>query len=144
MRGSRRGVIILALAAITGFLSMVLPPHLIGDAEASFPSFDFVGQAVEDFNFGVSGSLLALIGLVFGFLLPRKMNWIWVGVASVILLPATAILDMVLNRTSHNLWPLEFVLYAFYSVPALLGAALGRMIRRMFSSADAPAEEPSM
>lgn len=50
-------------------------------------------------------------------------------------LPATAMLRVIVDTardpTSHNLWPLELMLAAFYGAfCAILGAAIGQLLRR--------------
>ena len=70
---------------------------------------------------------LALMGFIVG--LTVRVHPIVFGVATLIMMPVLAFVDMFINPYTHTLWPLEFALYgAFMAIP--IGAAyLGRWIR---------------
>jgi integral membrane sensor domain MASE1 len=51
------------------------------------------------------------------------------------LLPIFAVAEIMVSSTSHNLWPLEFAIYGFVSLSAIVGAFLGRLIQRRLSHA---------
>ena len=51
------------------------------------------------------------------------------------MLPIFAIAEIMVSSTSHNLWPLEFAIYGFVSLNAILGAFLGRFMQRRLSHA---------
>jgi hypothetical protein len=71
---------------------------------------------------------LVLVGLGCGLAVPHRF---WVaGLASMALFPVMAILGAVRDPTSHNLLGLEFVIYGFLTLPAILGGALGKLIRK--------------
>jgi hypothetical protein len=44
-----------------------------------------------------------------------------------------AIVGAVRDPTSHNLLVIEFVMYGFLTLPAILGGALGKMVRALFA-----------
>jgi len=75
----------------------------------------------------VSGLLLGLLGRGNPFLL---------GLATLALLPLLAIAEMVASPTSHNLWPLEFAIYGFISLIAVLGAYIGRYVQKRVRKSD--------
>jgi len=59
--------------------------------------------------------------------------WLWLLPA---VLNAVNILhDWTRDATSHNLFPFEFLIYAFICLPALVGALLGFLSRRLFKAA---------
>ena len=70
---------------------------------------------------------LTLVGFGCGLAVPHRV-WI-AGLASMSLFPVMAIVGVVRDPTSHNLLGIEFVIYAFLTLPAILGGALGKMIR---------------
>jgi integral membrane sensor domain MASE1 len=75
----------------------------------------------------VSGLLLGLLGRGHPFLL---------GLATLALLPLLAVAEMVVSPTSHNLWPLEFAIYGFVSLSAVLGAYIGRYVQKRVRRSD--------
>jgi hypothetical protein len=69
---------------------------------------------------------LVLVGLGCGLAIPHRF---WVaGLASMALFPVMAIVGAVRDPTSHNLLVIEFVMYGFLTLPAILGGALGKMV----------------
>jgi hypothetical protein len=74
--------------------------------------------------------LLALIGFMFGLISPR---WFWIGAFSQFAaFPAIAFWEMHNDPTSHNLWPLEFIIYGIMgAICASIGLA-GSFIGRPF------------
>jgi hypothetical protein len=52
------------------------------------------------------------------------------GLASVALLPVATFVEVLIDPTSHNLWPLEFVMYLVLSLPAIGAAALIGLVMR--------------
>jgi hypothetical protein len=71
---------------------------------------------------------LALVGFGCGLAVPHRV-WI-AGLASMALFPVMAIIGTLRDATSHNLLGMEFVIYGFLTLPALLGESLGKMIRK--------------
>ena len=50
-------------------------------------------------------------------------------------LPVLAVLEIVQDSTSHNLWPLEFIMYGFMGGVGAFGAALGLLPRKTAGTA---------
>jgi hypothetical protein len=44
-------------------------------------------------------------------------------------LPVCTIAELIADATSHNLFPIEFAMYAVFSIPAIAAAGLGRGLR---------------
>jgi len=74
---------------------------------------------------------LFLIGLIFGYLWPKHKGLWGFGVVS--LFPIFSIAEMIKNTYSHNLWPIEFILYGFATIPGIVGAYIGAFIRKKFT-----------
>jgi hypothetical protein len=53
------------------------------------------------------------------------------GIATVALLPILAIAEMSVSSATHNLWPLEFIIYGVISLCAFAGAITGRFAMRL-------------
>ena len=70
---------------------------------------------------------LGMAGLV-PALLTRTRPLI-LGASTMALLPVAALLEMAVDPTSHNLWPIEFVFYAVAALPGFAGALAGRRLR---------------
>jgi hypothetical protein len=109
---------------------VIAPPFLLLDGiEHTYtgPLFPTLATAWENLAFGPTMLSLFVLGIVLGAFQPGF--WWLVGAAPVALLPAAAILEMVVSSTSHNLWPIEFALYAFVGLSSFLGAFIGGRIR---------------
>ena len=76
---------------------------------------------------------LPLIGIVVGAIAPRT-GWL-AAFATVAVFPVLAFADMLRDRTSHNLWPMEFLLYGLLSLLAVGPAFAIGWLRRRTSSA---------
>lgn len=121
-------------AALLGLGAVILPVWMLSLRPYTAPLFPLVRTAVEGMSWLtfvfllVSGLLLGLLGKGHPFLL---------GVTTMALLPLLAIAEMVVAPTSHNLWPLEFAMYGFISLSAVLGAYLGRYVQKRVRKHDA-------
>jgi hypothetical protein len=73
-------------------------------------------------------SPLFLIGTMAGFFHPKNA-WLW-GLATMFLFPILAFIEMAADPYSHNLWPIEFIMYGFMTIPGICGAYVGAFIRR--------------
>jgi len=114
---NRQVLVIAIIAAIAGYLAVWIPWSLAGS-----------DKNMVDGMRPISLLYLVLVGLGCGLAVPHRF---WVaGLASMALFPVMAILGAVRNPTSHNLLGLEFVIYGFLTLPAILGGALGKLIRK--------------
>ena len=79
-------------------------------------------------------TLLLMLGIALGVAQSRR--WLLLGFFAVSLPPVlnaiNIIGDWTIDSTDHNLFPFEFAMLAFVSLPALLGAFLGSRLRRVF------------
>jgi hypothetical protein len=79
----------------------------------------------------ISLAWLAAVGLVAGFVAPR-LWWLW-GAATVAAFVLKVPIDLARDPNTHNLFPIELVMYGFTALPALLGAFVGSRVRRRLS-----------
>jgi ABC-type polysaccharide/polyol phosphate export permease len=64
--------------------------------------------------------LLFLSGVVWGLVVDKPYSR-WGAASQLSFFPIFAILQMFQDPTSHNLWPLEFMIYGFLAMVALAG-----------------------
>ena len=119
--------------AFLGLGAVILPVWLLSLRPYAAPLFPLVRTGIEGLSFltfiflFVSGLLLGLFGRGHPFLL---------GIATMGLFPLLAIAEMVVSPTSHNIWPLEFMMYGFLSLSAAVGACIGRSVHKKVSKSD--------
>ena len=111
--------------AIAGFVLFVLPALPAPNGASLFAIYE---HAV---NWGPPRSLIFLfpLGCVLGAFMKERA--LVIGLASVALLPTFALVQMVQDSTSHNLFPIEFAFYALYGMITAAGAALVQRIRKL-------------
>jgi hypothetical protein len=76
----------------------------------------------------ISGSLFFLTGLISGYYF-KSNPWV-TGISLISIFPITAIYEATIYRGSHNLIPLELAVHFLFALPAVIGAYLGRYIKK--------------
>ena len=117
---------------------MELPPYLteggLQQPAYGWPLIPWFAIATANLRATVSMICFFVLGLALGIAQPRR--WLLLaGVAMALpaVLNAVNILhDWTRDITSHNLFPFEFLIYSFICLPALVGALLGFLSRRLF------------
>jgi hypothetical protein len=120
----------IVLAAVMGFVSVVLPPYLIPDGikqRHEAPLFPVIATASANFAFFPSALALFFSGFILGFIRPHI--WWILGLSTMLLFPIADMLETLVAPTSHNLWPFQVFFDVILSTPAILGAFLGRVVR---------------
>ena len=122
----RKSHIEVLLALVTGWCALSLPvlatDHTHYDA-AFLPIMRDVVEGVRPLSLG----LLLVLGVCLGAF-AEAPTWL-LGPASVVSLPAWSVIDMLMGA-DHNLFPIEWAIYAFYALPSTVGSILGRAIRK--------------
>lgn len=109
----QRLIVVCVVASVAGYLALWIPWALAG-----FPSKNMIdGMQL------ISLVFLMLVGFGCGLVF-TSLFWV-AGLASMSLFPIISIIDIIQDPSSHNLLPLEFILYAFLTLPAIFGGALG-------------------
>ncbi|NQW29631.1 MAG: hypothetical protein HQ472_03870 [Ignavibacteria bacterium] len=49
--------------------------------------------------------------------------------------PIMAVIEMFVDSSSHSLFPFEFILYAVYTIPVIIGAYIPQGIQKYFVKA---------
>jgi hypothetical protein len=88
------------------------------------PLLPIVRTAVEQMS-PATFLLLFLSGLILGLLRSAPIC----AAATILWLPVVAVAEMLVDATSHNLWPMEFVIYALLSVVRIVGTFVGSRVR---------------
>jgi hypothetical protein len=121
-------VFTLATASLLGLLAIVAPVWILDLRRYTAPLFPLIRSGVEGM------SLLTLVFLFCaGFLVGcfGVGHPLLLGMATVALLPILAIAEMSVSSTTHNLWPLEFIIYGVISLCAVAGAFAGRFAKHL-------------
>lgn len=119
------------LAATAGMAAVVLP--VVADPlHPHYPAafLVFIADAVEGMKLYSLG-LLVVVGLLLGLF--GRGPVLLLGPATMLLFPIWSAADMLAGSTGHNLWPIEWFFYGIESLFGLLGAGIGRGVKRMIS-----------
>lgn len=114
------------LACFFGTIIVCVPPYIcLGDEIKIYdsPLFPFIRTAIE--NLQLSMTIIGLFLLNFFLAKNNRGKWLVIGLASIILFPIAAILEIIVDAKSHNLISFELLLYGIIDIPALLGAFVG-------------------
>ena len=119
----------LIVISILGMLSITLPIFILEDLKSyDSPLFPLIRTGIE----GVSKFSLFFLFLS-GFMIKffsDLSSW-KIGLASMVLFPLAAFLEMAVDSSSHNMFPVEFISYAIYTLPAVLGASISQIIKKI-------------
>jgi len=74
----------------------------------------------------LSACIFLVVGLLIGYYF--KLEPLLAGVSLILIFPITAFYESTVYRGSHNLIPFELVVYLLFSLPAIAGIYLGRLI----------------
>ena len=116
---------------LLGVLSFVLPVVVNNEYDTSNVSFNILSSIDFYFKnviFIPTVILLCLFGVTMSIF--AQKNSLLLGLSSMLVFPCAALYEMSINPTSHNLWPLEFIIYAFFTIPAIAGTFIGRRISK--------------
>jgi hypothetical protein len=86
-----------------------------------------VGEAIEGIKLYSFGLLFAA-GFVLGVF--GRGPVFLIGPATMLAFPLWSAIDMLAGGTGHNLWPFEWFFYLVESLFGLVGAAIGRSVKR--------------
>jgi hypothetical protein len=118
-----------AAASLLGLVAVLAPVWVLDLRRYAAPLFPLLRSGVEGMSLLTlvflfcAGFLVGCFGVGHPFLL---------GIATVALLPILAIAEMSVSSTTHNLWPLEFIIYGVISLCAVAGAFIGRFARSVY------------
>jgi|TARA_B110000240_G_C13207835_1_gene329071 hypothetical protein len=120
-------IISIVTIAILGMSSIVLPVFFLDDLKHyDSPLFPLIRTGIE----GIS--MYSLGFLIFSGFIVKLFSDVpsWkIGLMSMILFPLAAICEMIADSSSHNMFPIEFIFYGFYTIPAIIGAYTSQLIK---------------
>lgn len=121
-------IILLISAPFLGFFSFLAPFIISGfDKIASDKILVTISSIYENVKFLPTVALLFIVGIFLGYF-GQKIWWL-ISIVTIIIFPINAIIEMIILPKSHNLWPIEFAIYLFMALPAVIGAYFGKIIR---------------
>jgi hypothetical protein len=116
------------LGLVSGFILITLPEVLHREHTESI--FALMDSSMKNMS-----ALRLLLLLAGGFCWGLALSWpysVYAAICQVGSLPIFAVIEMLKDSTSHNLWPFEFLIYAALSLVPLLGVSAAWLIRRLF------------
>lgn len=116
--------------AILGIISIVLPVFFLNDLKHyDTPLFPLIRTGIEGISMYSVGFLIFS-----GFIVKLFSNVpFWkIGLMSMVLFPLAAICEMIVDSSSHNMFPFEFLFYGFLSLPSILGAYVSQLTKEFF------------
>ena len=120
-------IISIVTISILGMISIVLPVFFLDDLKHyDSPLFPLIRTGIE----GIS--MYSLSFLIFSGFIVKLFSDVpsWkIGLMSMILFPLAAICEMIADSSSHNMFPIEFIFYGFYTIPAIIGAYTSQLIK---------------
>ena len=115
------------LASILGLISIVVPTLFLPELKQyEAPLFPLIRTGIEGISTWSFG-LLFLSG--FGMKFFSNLSSWKIGLTIMALFPIMAIFEILVDSSSHNMLPIEFIFYLVYSIPAIFGAYLAEGIK---------------
>jgi len=71
----------------------------------------------------------------FGLKLLSNLSSWKIGLTTMPIFPIMAVIEMFVDSSSHSLFPFEFILYAVYTIPVIIGAYIPQGIQKYFVKA---------
>ena len=122
-----KNVLALIAISILGILSIILPVFILPDLKAyESPLFPLLRTGIEGISI-YSLSFLLLSGFIVKLF--SSISFWKIGLMSMVLFPLATFCEMIFDPTSHNLFPFEFVFYAIYTIPVIIGAGASQVIK---------------
>lgn len=131
-----KNVSALLAISILGMLSIILPVFILEDLKPyESPLFPLIRTGIE----GISIYSLSFLFLS-GFIVKLFSNIpYWkIGLMSMVLFPLAAICEMIFDSSSHSMFPIEFIFYAIYTIPSIIGAYISQLIKGFFIKKEKP------
>ena len=117
---------ILFISSILGIISLILPTYFLTELKQyESPLFPIIATSVKGISIW-SIFLLAISGFIIS-LFSKIEGW-KIGLSTMALFPIMSIVEMIVDSSSHNLFPFEFIFYALLTIPSIIGAYIAKGI----------------
>lgn len=124
------------IAALAGLACVALPALLFAETSTKplygDPLIPWFARVFSHIQYQPTMISFFVLATFLGFVVPQR--WLMLGSFSVTLMLLLHIINVIhdigVDPTSHNLFPFEFAILVFLSLPVLPGAFLGSRIRR--------------
>jgi len=118
------------LISFLGVLSIVFPVFFQPDLKQyDAPLFPLIRTGIEGISIW-SFIFLFLSGFVVKFFIELS-GW-KIGLLTMALFPIWILAEVIIDPTSHNLFPFEIILYSLYTIPAIIGAYISLGIQKIY------------
>ncbi len=118
-------------SALSGVAAVAATAYIHGldkREESPVALFEWLFTVYVNLEFFPTILLLFVIGLVGGLAFPSR--WILIGASSMLVFILAAVLEIMWGVGAHNVWPIELIIYFFFTIPSLAGAGMGRLIMK--------------
>lgn len=122
-------VVAFAVFPLIGFACFIIPQFFVKEIDLASHSSnlqELVTYSYKKVIFLPTMVLLVLSGIITGFVVKRLC--VLLGMSSIIVFLLVAIYEIMTQPSSHSLWPIEFIVYFVFSIPAIIGACIGKNI----------------
>ena len=115
------------LAMLVGLIAVLLPPLFVAMKAYDSPVFPLVRTAIEGMTSFTYVGLLSG-GMLIGWLCRKPVI---LGFVTMLPFYVFAVVEILVDPTSHKLWLIEFTIYFALSLLAVLGGAFGSWIKQL-------------
>ena len=85
-----------------------------------------------DYNFiKLAGIIFFILGLFIDYFSP--LNPWYAGICLFLVFPLTSLIEITIDKSSHNLIPFEFIMHFLYALPSIIAVFIGRFIFRQIA-----------
>ncbi|RXP56175.1 hypothetical protein EC396_07840 [Lutibacter sp. HS1-25] len=123
-------IITFTTIALLGLISIVFPVFFHSNLKQyDAPLFPLLRAGIE----GISKySIWFLIFSGFMVKLFSDISFWKIGLMSMVLFPLASICEMFVDLSSHNMFPIEFIVYGILTIPSIIGAYISQVIKSFF------------
>jgi len=123
----KNGWVDVLIISVLGVLSIILPTLLQDLKQYESPLFPIIRTGIEGFSVL---SIIFLFSTGFGMRFYTKLSGWKIGLSTMALFPIMAIIEMIVDSTSHNMFPFEFIVYAITTIPGIIGAYIAQVVQK--------------
>ena len=117
--------------AILGMMSIILPVFINPDIKQyESPLFPLIRTGIEGISM-YSFIFLFFSGAIVNYF--SDLSFWKIGLMSMALFPIATFCEMIADPSSHNMFPIEFIFYGIYTIPAITGAFFSQKIKDLIS-----------